>query len=140
MNDSPPGGAAPMRRAHDRRNRGSVLAQFEVAANAIGALVERGWLDPGKRGDHNAVTGALIGVLGTALDLAGSRPEAEPAPLPKLPALEIIYDSRAPPYADLAPPVGAQRPLAREADPPRSRGELEVIQGPRPARQHRRFS
>jgi hypothetical protein len=69
--------AARMRRLRERREKGTVLIEIPVFGSGIGQLVELGWLAPERRGDRNAVRGALSRLANRALALR-TRPGGNP--------------------------------------------------------------
>jgi len=58
-----------MRRFRWLRSQNALCVRFVVGADAVAHLVALGWLDPEKRGDRDAVAGAVIGVAARGLAL-----------------------------------------------------------------------
>jgi hypothetical protein len=65
----PSPGALRMRRARHRKSQGAVMVNFLIGADAIQTLIKLGWLDPARRGDREAVTGAIVALAACALAL-----------------------------------------------------------------------
>lgn len=73
---SPPTpGALRQRRYRARRQRGGVRIEIEVVGTALDGLAALGWLDPTRRGDHDAVADAIVSLAARALSL-----QLRPAP------------------------------------------------------------
>jgi hypothetical protein len=62
-------GAARMRRHRSLKRQGGVAVNFVVGADAVRSLIELGWLDPARRSDREAVTGAIVALATRALAL-----------------------------------------------------------------------
>jgi hypothetical protein len=58
-----------MRLVRHRKRQGAVVVDFLIGADAIETLIELGWLDPGRRGDRDAVAGAIVALAAGALAL-----------------------------------------------------------------------
>ncbi len=61
--------ALRMRRSRERRRQGDVIVSLEVAPGAIADLVALGWLVVSDRGDKDALTRALVDLIGRAIEL-----------------------------------------------------------------------
>jgi hypothetical protein len=67
--DPPTPGALRMRRHRALKQQGAVAVDFVIGADAVQFLVELGWLDPDRRGDRGAVTGAIVALATRTLAL-----------------------------------------------------------------------